>query len=150
MKQPILVVKAEEKRAERARAARVTKTADHAINCADLLDLHHRTARAGRVRTLKALHDDPIEIAAYFLEPLLRLAQVIRRGREANLLFVRQKFMREFFEARPAFAERQFEERLAVSPGKQVEDDEERRMGDGEFLHAAGRGMETQLQLVER
>src|SRR5450432_3036738 len=106
MQQTVVAIKAKEKRPYHLCARRITKTADHAIDRADLLDLHHRGALPGGVNFVETFRDDAVEVAANFFEPCLRLAQIGCCRGKTNLLVVREKLCGKRFERGTAFLQR--------------------------------------------
>src|SRR5688572_23774769 len=69
MQEAIVVVEAEQQRADYFRIGAVAKTSHHAIGCPDLLYLDHRRAFAGRVGRLDLFRNHAVEIATHLVEP---------------------------------------------------------------------------------
>ena len=80
---PVLIVEAEQQRADLAAVRAVAEAADHAIGAAQPLDLQHGPL-AGLVSAVEPLGHHAVEGAARCVEPALRCVAVARVGRQAQ------------------------------------------------------------------
>src|SRR6516164_907558 len=84
MEQSVVVIKSEQQRADRLAVGAVTKPAHHAIGAAVVFDLLHAGALTRAIRGVASLGDDAVERRACLFEPLRRLRDRLRGGREPN------------------------------------------------------------------
>lgn len=79
VEQPVVVVQAEQERADHGLLRGVTEASHDAVGGAGRLDLHHRPL-ARKVGLVEALGDDAVEGAAAALQPAERGVAVLSRG----------------------------------------------------------------------
>ena len=93
----LVVVEAEQQRADLAAAGRVAEPADHAVGGSKLLDLEHRPL-AGDVGAVAALGDDTVESAARIFQPDSAASTRSRVQGESLSSFDLARFLVEDFE----------------------------------------------------
>src|SRR5437016_1686435 len=106
MKQLVVVVQAQQKRAENLLFAGVTKSADNTVCAPDIFDLNHRVPLPRGVGRIQSFGHDSVEIASHFIKPLLCHPEVDRGGREANSPFGLNIWSSKLFEKAAPFAQR--------------------------------------------
>src|SRR5215467_5572341 len=102
MEQSVVVIKAEQQRADRLAVGPVAKPAHHAICTAVVLHLLQGGALARAIRGVAALGDDAVERWARLFEPLRRLRDRLRGGREPNGGMAGEITSRKLIELLPA------------------------------------------------
>ena len=128
----VLVVEPEEQRGEPRRLLLPADADDDAVRRLLGLHLHDAVARAGEIRQVAPLGDDPVETDRLEpLEPFDRLVQIARGGRELETL-------RDSPELRPPLRERLLPDLFAL-PDQHVEGNESRGDLRGQLSHAGSR-----------
>ena len=141
---PVVVVEAEEQRADPAAVLVGAVAGDDAVGGPLVLDLHHGPL-PGAVRVVEALADDPVEPGPFELgEPSPGDSPVGRGGSDVDRLGVGDQPLKQ----RPPGRERLVAD-VVVAVGEEVEADEAHRRLRGEGRDAARRGVDPQGEQVE-
>ncbi len=149
----MIVVQAEQQRADFPALLGVAEAADDAVGGADALDLDHAGALAGCVLAVEALGDNAVEpMGGAAADPALRGGKVGSRRRKMNASLARGRFeigSREFLERHATGGERLGGKRLPFFGQKEIEDEIGAGRLLGEFPDAAFRGMDSLEERVE-
>ena len=150
IQQAVVVVEAEQQRADHLLALVVAEAADHAVGAAEILDLLHGAALARRVEEVAPLGDDAVEGGTDALEPAARLGEPRGRGRQAETLRVLELRCGEVLQPRPPLAQGLIDQRPSARVDEEIERDHQRGRLLGESLDAARGRMDALQQRVER
>ena len=145
----VLVVEAEQQRADFGAVALVPEAADDTVGGAQAFHFQHR-ADARLVGAVSAFGDDAVGgTVSRRRKPALSLGKVGREGRQYHLSRT-GILLCEAFECATALGHRQVDQRHSVRRQQHVEHDEASGRGSGELSNAAFRRMEAHLQGLER